>query len=318
MGRARGANAVMSAGFETVYGAPPASSAYIRLPFVSSNLGAEQGLLTSDLLGQGRAPLDPTYDIVTNDGDVVVPIDEFALGFWLTLLLGGPVATPNAPAAGLTTFVFSSGKPQLPSMSIEIGHPDRPAYSTHYGVRANTLQIQMQRSGLASATIGLIAKGETVLALTPSSGTPGVATGQRFAPATGSVTIDGETVGEIVSANLSFSNALEKDETIKADGEINDVDPGMPMASLSLTTKFADLTLYNKATSGTPVAVVLNWSIGQRSLTISLPRLFLPRPKRPITGPNGIQAEFQAQGSSVAGVLMSATLVNAALPGAYG
>lgn len=318
MGRARGANAIMAAGFETVYGVPPAASAYIRLPFVSSNLGAEQGLITSDLLGQGRAPLDPTYDVVNNDGDVVVPIDEFPLGFWLTLLLGAPVATADTPVAGLTTFAFSSGQLQLPSMSIEIGHPDRPAYSTHYGVRANTLQIQMQRSGLASATIGLIGKGETVAALTSSTGMAGAADGKRFAQASGSISIDGVLMGEVVSANLSYSNGLEKDETIKPDGEINDVDPGMPMVSLGLTTKFADLSIYNKATSGTPVAVALSWAIGQRKLTINLPRLFLPRSKRPITGPGGIQAEFQAQGASVGGVLMTATLINAAPPVAYG
>lgn len=318
MGRARGANAIMAAGFETVYGVPPSASAYIRLPFVSTNLGAEQGLITSDLLGQGRAPLDPTYDVVNNDGDVVVPIDEFPLGYWLTLLLGAPVATADTPAAGLTTFAFASGKLALPSMSIEIGHPDRPAYSTHYGIRANTLQIQMQRSGLASATIGLIGKGETVPSLTSPSGMAGAVDGKRFAQASGSILIDGALIGEVVSANLSFSNGLEKDETIKPDGEINDVDPGMPMVSLGLTTKFADLTLYNKATSGTPVAVALNWVIGQRRLTIDLPRLFLPRTKRPISGPGGIQAEFQAQGSSVGGALMSATLVNTAPPQAYG
>lgn len=318
MGRARGANAVMNAGFEVTYGTPPAASAYIRLPFVSSALGAEQGLIASDLLGQGRAPLDPSYDVVTNDGDVVVPLDEFAIGFWLTLLLGGSIGTADSPSAGLTTHAFTSGKQDLPSMSIEIGHPDRPAFSTNYGIRANTFQIQMQRSGLASATIGLIGKGETVPTLTSSTGNPGLAEGKRFAQASGSITIDGAQIGEVVSANLSYSNGLDKDETIRPDGEINDVDPGMPSLSLGLTTKFADLTLFNKATSGVPVDVTLAWTLGQRQLRIRAPRLFLPRTKRPVQGPGGVQAVFQAQGASSGGVLMTATLVNAAPVGSYG
>jgi hypothetical protein len=98
MGRARGANAKLAGAFETTYGTPPAADSYIGLPFVSSNLGAEQPLLESDLLGQGRESFDPTYDVVTNDGDVVVPVDVRFFGFWLKLLLGAPVTT-GAPAA---------------------------------------------------------------------------------------------------------------------------------------------------------------------------------------------------------------------------
>ena len=59
--RARGANAVMAGAFEETYGTPPADG-YARLPFVTSNLGEEQGLIASDLLGYGREPQDPTDD----------------------------------------------------------------------------------------------------------------------------------------------------------------------------------------------------------------------------------------------------------------
>ena len=41
MARARGANAVMAAAFETTYGTPPVAG-YKKLPFVSSALGDEQ------------------------------------------------------------------------------------------------------------------------------------------------------------------------------------------------------------------------------------------------------------------------------------
>jgi hypothetical protein len=267
-------------------------------------------MIESDLLGLGRAPADPSYDVITNDGDVVVPLEALSFGVWLRLLLGAPATSGSGVAF---THDYASGLPDLPSASIEIGHPDRPTYSTHYGVRANTLQIQMQRSGLTSATIGLIAKGETVPALTSSIGqADAFATSQRFAAPSGFITTDGGAqLAEIVSARLSFSNALDKDETIRADGELNDVDPGMPSASVALTLKFADTTLLNKAAGKLPIGVTLSWQINLTTrLLITLPRVFLARSKRPITGPGGIQIEMNGMASTETQPLMLVTLKN--------
>lgn len=309
MGRARGQNAIMALGTEASYGVPPASG-YRKVPFVSSNLGAEQALIESDLLGQGRAPSDPTYDIVTNDGDVVVPMDTRSYGLWLRLLLGAPVTTVGP--GEMYTHTFSSGKLALPSGSIEIGLPDRPTYSTHYGVRANTLQIQMARGGLTSSTLGLIAKGETVPALTSSAGViQDFGAVQRFAAAGGYISVDGVQIGEVVSARLNYSNGMEKDETIRPDAEINDVDPGMPSASIGLTLKFADTVLLNKATGKVPVGITLTWPYSATmSLSLTLPRVFLPRSKRPISGPGGIQIESNGIASTEFAPLMVATLIN--------
>ena len=72
MARAQGVRAQMALAFEMVYGTPPASG-LTRMPFASSSLGAEQPLISSELLGYGRDPLAPIKDAVTADGDVVVP-----------------------------------------------------------------------------------------------------------------------------------------------------------------------------------------------------------------------------------------------------
>ena len=73
MARAQGARAQMALGFESAYGTPPAAGDFWRMPFVSSNLGAEQPLSSSELLGYGRDPLAPVKDAITVDGDVVDP-----------------------------------------------------------------------------------------------------------------------------------------------------------------------------------------------------------------------------------------------------
>jgi len=92
MARAQGARSLMAAAYETSYGTPPLSG-YMQMPFASTSLGAEQPLLGSELLGYGRDPLAPIKDAVTADGDVVVPIDAEAFGFWLKAAFGDPVTT---------------------------------------------------------------------------------------------------------------------------------------------------------------------------------------------------------------------------------
>jgi len=110
----------MALAFETTYGTPPGSG-YTRMPFASATLGAEQPLLNSELLGYGRDPLVPIKDAVTADGDVVVPIDAEAFGFWLKAAFGAPTTTGSSP--GPYTHTFQSGSWTLPRPRIEIGGP---------------------------------------------------------------------------------------------------------------------------------------------------------------------------------------------------
>ncbi len=88
MARAQRARAQMALAFETTYGTPPVGG-FTKLPFASTSLGAEQPLLNSELLGYGRDLLAPIKDAVTADGDVVVPLDAEAFGFWLATRLRG-------------------------------------------------------------------------------------------------------------------------------------------------------------------------------------------------------------------------------------
>src|SRR5581483_10397280 len=267
MARARGANAVMALAFESAYGTPPGSG-FVKVPFVSSQLGEEQDLIASDLLGYGRDPQVPARDVINNRGDVVVPLDLRNIGNWLKLLFGAPTATQGRAASGSFLFsaqpannatitigstaltfvtgtpsgnqvkvgatlldtlsaaviflnassaadwvgqtyslnlagnsinvvsdtigtagnsvaiaassspasnatasgstlsgggttgpynnVFVSGALSLPSASVEVGLPDVPSYGMNFGLMADKIAIQLQRSGLLNATISCI------------------------------------------------------------------------------------------------------------------------------------------------------------------
>ena len=128
MARAQGARSQLAAAFETTYGTAPASG-YMQMPFASASLGAEQPLLSSELLGYGRDPLAPIKDAVTADGDIVVPIDAEAFGFWLKAAFGNPVTTGTTDK----THTFTSGNWNLPSLSIETAMPEVPRYAMYSG-----------------------------------------------------------------------------------------------------------------------------------------------------------------------------------------
>ena len=161
MARAHGARAQMALAFETVYGTPPASG-YRLMPFARTTLGAEQPLLNSELLGYGRDPLAPIKDAVTADGEVVVPIDVEAFGFWLKAAFGSPTTTGTTPK----THTFQSGNWTLPSMAIEVAMPEVPRFAMYAGCVMDQLSWQMNRSGLLTATARLIAQGEAIAATT--------------------------------------------------------------------------------------------------------------------------------------------------------
>ncbi len=125
MARAYGANASLLAAFETTYGSNPVGD-YWKLPFVSTTLGSEQGLIANDLIGLGREPNAPIRDVIKVEGDIVVPVDVRNIGMWLKALLGSATVT----GTGTLTHTFISGKSSLPSISLETGCPiSRPGLS---------------------------------------------------------------------------------------------------------------------------------------------------------------------------------------------
>ena len=307
MARAHGARAQMALAFETVYGTAP-TSGFRTVPFASTTLGAEQPLIASELLGQGRDPLAPIKDAVTADGDVVVPIDVENFGLWLKAAFGGPTTTGTTPK----THTFQSGNWSLPSVAIETGLPEVPRYAMYTGCVCDQLSWQMSRSGLLTATARLVAQGETATTATAAGTTTALGL-QRFGHFNGSITRNGTPLGNVISAEVSYSNGLDRIETIRADGKIEGADPGMASLTGRMEVRFADTALITQAMDGTPCELVFAYSLGaSASFTFTAHAVYLPRPRIEIPGPQGIQATFEWQAAKAASParLCTAVLVN--------
>jgi len=292
MARAYGANAQCLAKFETTYGTQ-ATGNYVKLPFVSCALGSEQGLISSDVLGYGRDPAAPIRDVIKVEGDVVVPLDLRNFGYWLKALLGAPTTTGTTNY----THTFISGASALPSLSVEVGMPEVPSFFMELGVRANSMQLNFQRSGAANATVNCLAQGE-VRNNTTQGGTPTSLDFTRFNQFQGNLRKDGTLLANVTGAQLTYTNNVEPIETIRSDGKIEAADPTVAALSGSIDVRFADTSLIDLATNNTAVELEFAYTIdANKSFILTAHEVYLPKPKLAVSGPGGVQASFNWQAS---------------------
>lgn len=426
MPRARGANAQVAGAISTAgYGTIPASG-FRAFPVVSIDLGEEQALLDSDILGNGRDPQEAGDDVINNEGQAVVPVDLRNFGFWLRLLLGDPASAEGVAATGSvsftaqpannatvtvngTVFTFVSGAPTAgqvkigsdlattvanlvaalrssadanvtpatysvnaagtgitvshntlgtagnsftlavssspasnaavsggtltggaatgawrhtftggqqnhPDAAVQIAMPEVPHYGMNFGVMANSLSIQMQRSGLLNATLDLVAQGEVTSGSNQAGTLETAWPVERFSQFAGVIEADGVPLARIESATLRISNNLDKDESIRPDGRIGGADPAMLMVALDITARFADRAMHDKALARTALAVRLGWQISPtKRLDFIMDRVRLPpRKKVPLTGPNGVRVTFATKPTEdpATGRTIRAVLIN--------
>lgn len=305
MARAQGARAQMALAFESTYGTAPASG-FTRVPFATSDLDAQQALQENELVGFGRDPLAPVLDAVEVSGDLTVPIDAVAFGFWLKAAFGAPTTT------GTTTFThtFQSGGTSIPSLSIETGLPEVPSYSMVKGAMVNTLGWEMSRSGLLQAKVGLMAQGETTGA-TSSAGTVTDVALQRFNHFHGGVSRNGSALGDVVSATVEYSNNLEPVEVIRADGLIGGLDLTIASLKGQLVMRLSDRALIEAAVAGTPSSLEVAYQLPAAgpSFNFTAHAIYLSRPRRVIDGPKGVQVTFDWMAAKAASPARMCTAV---------
>ncbi|RDC67242.1 hypothetical protein DLJ49_21145, partial [Rhodovulum sp. 12E13] len=106
---------------------------------------------------------------------------------------------------------------------------------------------------------------------------------------------------------------LDRVETIRADGKIAGVEPGIAALTGNVVVRFADETLLQQAIDGAACELVFGYALPSgESFTLTAHAVYLPRPRIGIDGPQGIQATFdwQAARDPGTGRMATATLIN--------
>ena len=197
-------------------------------------------------------------------------------------------------------------------MSIETGMPEVPRYAMYSGCMLDQLSWQMQRAGLLAAAAKLVAQGETIGAA-PASGALAALDLKRFGPFNGAVSRNGAALGNIVSAEITYANTLDRIETIRSDGRIDGADPSIAALTGKIEVRFADQVLVDQALSGDPCELAFAYVLASgESFSVTAHAVYLPRPRIEISGPQGVQASFdwQAARDPVLERMCTATLTN--------
>ncbi len=221
------------------------------------------------------------------------------------------VSAPTLCGGGIL-HMFESGAESLPSYSIEVGLPQIPAFFLNTGVVVNSIGFDFQRSGAATATVNVIAQGETRFGAT-QGGTPQQLTFNRTSQFQGEIRHGGEKIGNLTGGTVTYTNNLERIETIRDDGKIDGADPTIAALTGSITVRFADTTLIDLASNGTPIDLEFVYTLAPGlSLTVTAHEVYLPKPKPPINGAGGIETsfDFQAAKNEAAGCMVTVKLLN--------
>jgi hypothetical protein len=413
--RAYGADATLKACREAAYGAAPLAG-YRSLDFKSTDLSSAQPLGDDPLLGRGRNAQDPYRGLVTDEGQLDIPLDLRGTGFWLTGLFGDPVTTAVAATGGITfasnpspgdtvtlngtvwTFVagtasgneteiqstliqtldalvddlngsadveiakcsyvrptstetmaiafdtagptgnaftvaasaatvsattltgggyahvWESGADDIPSFTIEVGHPrlTTPVFFRHLGTVVESLNFEMGQEGPANARLQLVAQGEEQFAATIDA-SPDAFSLRRFSQGRGFIRRGGSALAGVTGGSLTFSNNLERVRVIREDGKIEAADPTFASAEGSMSVRFDGATLVAEAANGDPVSLEYGFSFSEGyALRFEAPRVFLPKPKYAVSGPGGVEASFdwRAAFDDSEGTMLRAHLLN--------
>ncbi|PCI51913.1 MAG: hypothetical protein COB49_00485 [Alphaproteobacteria bacterium] len=304
MGKAFGSNAEMRIGFPPSYGAIMATCR--KIPFVSTSLGASQGLDENPEIGNGREPA-PTTDgaIDGQNRNIATTVDLNNIYYFLRLLCGDPVVTNNVDDY---TYTFISGK-ALVDGYIETGFPLMPEYVGHLGIKMESMSFPFQREGTPQINMVVHQQGEDSNAASQVTATLPDLARLLVSSFQGAIKMDGTQVASVQSGELTIANGLDPDLTIRSDGKVDGYDDGVQSAKGRFQVRYQTGAVKTAVDARTAVELEFSYQINAtQSLIITVHEVKLPKPITEVSGPGGINVTYDFSGEKDSGLGKSFTI----------
>jgi hypothetical protein len=281
---ARGGKSKLALCFESAFGQTPETPAGFRLPIKSSQLAAKQTMVETSTITGRRDPVRPTRGNVDVLGQVVVPVDDVASGYWLRAMFGAPETTGSA---GAYTHVFKIGDDQ-PSLVLEQQFPDVALYEMFNGCKVSKFTLALGGDDALTASIDMLGAKSTVGAV-PFTATPTDVAGVEFAKFQGQIEEGGVVAANIVSADINIDFGLDGDTyAIGGNGCRADLVEGIVKVTGTVKAFFQNAALLNKAISDANSSLKLQLINGTKSLAFFMPEVVYERTSPGIEGSKGI------------------------------
>ncbi|HET7486837.1 MAG TPA: phage tail tube protein [Acidimicrobiales bacterium] len=195
----------------------------------------------------------------------------------LATLLRHMFGTIATTGAGPFTHTASPGDLTGKAMTMQVGRPDSTGVVrafTYAGCKIKNWKIAAQIGEIANLDLDIVGMTETTATALATAAYD--ATWSPFTFVEGSVTVAGSPVTTVRSVELSSDNKIQK--TRVRMGSANSKEPlenGVRAILGTIATDFDALTNYNLCVNATQTALVLTFSNGTQSLTITMNVLFV-------------------------------------------
>lgn len=258
------------------------------LPFNSISLSASQNVSDPGTITGRRDAVEGIYGNITNEGDIVVPLDSRAIGYWLALAFGNPTTT--SVTGGKYKHVFKPSNTQ-PSAVIEKGF-NNGVYLTSNGCKVSKISMSVGGDGELTATFGFVGcKEETNDE--PLVENPTNVSIRRYNNFQASLLIDNEAeqIATEVSCDIDFGIDTEG-YAIGGQGYRSRANEGIIKPSGSVTVFFDNADYLSKAQNSTKTALEVKLDANDNTLQLLLPEVKFALSSPSIDGATGITQQL--------------------------
>ena len=277
--------------FETTFGVLPdaADRAGVILPINTFGLNVNRNKNTAQTLTGRRDPVEPFDGNTEVTGDVTVPVDTRAFGYWLKLLLGVPTTS------GTTTYTHVYNvSDTTPSGIVQCTYGTATeSYGLFTGVKCSSMSMTVGGDEELTATFSLAGR-DAVYSTTDYDDSASLVTLKRLNNFQAALKKDGTTFATCTSMDFTIDNGLDTSiRTIGGQGMVYDIPEGIMSVTGTMSCLFTDTTLLTAAKNSTEMALELDIAIdASNSLSFKFPEVQLQYQGPTVDGPTGIMAQF--------------------------
>jgi len=263
------------------------------LPFNSNGLSASQNTTDSSTMTGKRDATEAIYGNIDASGDITVPLDFNAFGWWLAFAFGSPTTVENT-GMGTYTHTFMPGNTQ-PSAIIEKVSEAQGVFLRTNGCKVSKMSFSFGGDSELISTISVSGcKEENATAILGGAEVASEVTLNRVNPfQISSLTVDGTAVAIATELKLDIDFGLDTNGyAIGDNGYRSRLNEGIIKPSGSMTAFFDDMTYLEKAKNSTEVAIALEATKGTSSLQVAIPELKFAITSPSIDGQAGITQQL--------------------------
>lgn len=287
---ANGAKSSTLIAFESVYNTLPgdAGTKSVLLPINTNGVKCSQNITTPNTIRGNRSPVEPIKGNNDVSGDVVVPVDYTAFGYWLKALFGAPASSAVSDKDGYYQHVFKIGD-DTPSFTLEKAFPGISQYIRDNGCKASKMSISVGGDGELTSTISIMGAREAVEDASMSA-QPVVAGFDRADNFEATLKVGGTDVAVATSFSIDIDAGLDGDSYCIGNGGYRTaICEGLVNISGTMEAFFKDASFLKMAENDVETSMELTLAQGDLSLKFKLPEAKFAKTSPSIDGPTGIK-----------------------------